>query len=212
MSDCGYVNERLDDYLDGTLDPAARERVEAHLASCARCAADARGLREVLTAARGLPRSVSPPPGVWQAIDRRLDERAVRGRIGRVVTLRPATLAAAAAVLVLLTATITTLTVRRSAGPPVAIGVEAVEGDPTALVEEEFRTAVRELERALAERRGDLSPAALAVVEQSLQVIDAAILEARSALAGDRDNVALAAVLWNSYRSKVDLLARATRL
>jgi hypothetical protein len=147
---------------------------------------------------------------VWAGIDRELDRHAVRGRIRRVVSIQPVILAAAAAILVLLTATVTAVVVRRSAGPGATVAVQA--GDPASAVEEEFRTAVRELEHALAERRGELSPEALAVVEQSLRVIDAAILEARAAFAEDHDNPALAAVLWNSYRNKVDLLARVTRL
>jgi hypothetical protein len=167
-------------------------------------------LREVVAAARRLPRSVPPPPAVWAGIDLALDRHAVRGRIRRVVSIRPLILAVAAAILVLLTASVTAVVVRRSAGPPAPLAVQA--GDPTSAVEAEFRTAVRELEDVLAERRGELSPGALAVVEQSLRVIDAAILEARAAFAEDHDNPALAAVLWNSYRNKVDLLARVTRL
>lgn len=211
MTECAYVTERLDDYLDGALDAETRRTVSAHLDSCPRCAGEARALGSLLDDAKRLPRSVTPPPGVWTAVERRLDERAVRGRIPRMVSLRPAWLAAAAAVLVLLTATATMLAVRRSAGPPGRLAT-APAAAPLDGVEAEFLTAVRELERALAERRDGLTPEALAVVEQSLVVIDSAIGEARSALGRDRGNAVLAELLWNSYRSKVDLLTRATRL
>lgn len=211
MTDCRYGRERLDDYLDGALDQATRDAVDAHLAGCAACAEEVRALRALLDQARRLPRSLTPPPGVWAGIDRRLDDGMVRGRIRRVVTLRPVTLAAAAAVLVLLTAGLTVVAVRRVAGPPVPVA-SAPAVHPLDGVEAQFLAAVSELERALAARRTDLDPEAAAVVEQSLRVLDAAIGEARGALNRDRDNAALAAFLWNSYRSKVDLLTRATRL
>jgi len=208
MIDCAFVTERLDDLVDGMLDAPTRRDVEAHLTSCLACRSEAEALERLLRDTRGLPRRIEPPPRLWAAIDRDLDARAARGR--RLVAFRPAVLAAAAAVLVLLTATVTAVAVRRSAEPSVV--AQRSGGGTTDEVEAELIAAVRELERALDERRADLRPDALAVIEQSLAVIDAAIVEARGALAQDRSNTVLAGLLWNSYRTKVDLLMRATRL
>ena len=49
--DCATLDERLADYLEGDLDFAARREVEAHVASCARCAALLRDLEHIRVSA-----------------------------------------------------------------------------------------------------------------------------------------------------------------
>ena len=72
--------------------------------------------------------------------------------------------------------------------------------------------AAEDLERVLAEGRGRLAPATVAVLERNLALIDAAIVEARAALEADPANADLRALLWGAHRQKLDLLDRATRL
>ena len=62
---CGEVLERLSDYLDGDLDQAAREQVEAHLRGCEGCArfggefqSTVRSLKAHLARPSGLPATV----------------------------------------------------------------------------------------------------------------------------------------------------------
>jgi putative zinc finger protein len=57
------VGDRLLDYLYDELPPEEREAVEAHLRTCASCAAEVAGLRRVRGAARALA-LVEPPPEV----------------------------------------------------------------------------------------------------------------------------------------------------
>ncbi|MEX2177735.1 MAG: hypothetical protein WD801_03435, partial [Gemmatimonadaceae bacterium] len=87
---------------------------------------------------------------------------------------------------------------------PVSTVVLAVDGN--------YSPTVLELRRTLESQRSTLAPHTLHVLESSLAIINAAIHEARAALAADPANVALVDVLTAGYERKVDLLQRATRL
>lgn len=54
-ADCGWVDERLDAYVDGELSASEKARVERHLPSCEACSAVAKGLRGVKASLSGLP-------------------------------------------------------------------------------------------------------------------------------------------------------------
>jgi hypothetical protein len=71
---------------------------------------------------------------------------------------------------------------------------------------------VLELREQLAVMHGELSPATIQAVEQSLSTIDVAIAEAREALLRDPANAALPELLASNYRQKIDLLRRATQI
>ena len=60
--------ETLSAYADGESNVAMVPRVERHLSECAACRETLRGVRELVAAARGLPRDVAPPPEVWGAL------------------------------------------------------------------------------------------------------------------------------------------------
>jgi anti-sigma factor RsiW len=65
MTPCDQVRDRLLSHHEGELEAEERRRVEAHLATCAACAREARLLREVLRRAQAL--SVpEPPAGFWE--------------------------------------------------------------------------------------------------------------------------------------------------
>ena len=70
--DCASVDERLADYLEGDLDFAARREVEAHVASCARCAALLHDLERIRAGAAELP-ELTPSTDLWAGISRRID-------------------------------------------------------------------------------------------------------------------------------------------
>jgi len=71
-----WAPRRMSDYLDGELPPAARARMERHLAECAKCRRLLAGLRRTID---GLGRLPAPRPGAdaVQIAD------AVRARLGR---------------------------------------------------------------------------------------------------------------------------------
>lgn len=65
MIRCDQVRERLLSHHEGELEAEERGRVEAHLATCAACAREARLLREALGRAQALP-VPEPPTGFWE--------------------------------------------------------------------------------------------------------------------------------------------------
>ena len=70
--DCAAFDERLAAYLEGDLDSAARREVEAHVASCVRCAALLRDLEHIRASAAELP-ELTPSTDLWGGIARRID-------------------------------------------------------------------------------------------------------------------------------------------
>jgi anti-sigma factor RsiW len=68
------VREELTALCDGALDPAARERVEAHLAGCAAC----RAARDRIQAALGTLARLPPPPEPSPTFEQRFFARLAR--------------------------------------------------------------------------------------------------------------------------------------
>jgi Putative zinc-finger len=83
---CTHVREELGGYALGALEPAEREAVEAHLASCPACAAElARlaGLPALLEHAEGLEIPVAPAAIEERVLDRIAQERGAARRARR---------------------------------------------------------------------------------------------------------------------------------
>ena len=76
----------------------------------------------------------------------------------------------------------------------------------------QYDAAVLDLERALNERRNDLNPRTVEILERNLKLIDPAIAQARQALEGDPGNQYLNRHLVESRHRKLELLRRATAI
>ena len=211
MMTCTRFDQQLDAWLEGTLDDAAATEMDGHLATCETCRADLEGMRAVLGAAAALPTSIAPPRDLWPGIAARLGGSTPGPIQLRTAWRRWVPLAAAAVLLVAVTATLT----YQLARGPVAI---ADRPEPSVVrpagfaADRDFVVAAADLERVLHEERDRLSPETVAVIERNLALVDAAIAEARAALAADPANADLRALLWGAHRQKLDLLERATRL
>lgn len=59
---CGFVLERLSDYVDGEVEAADRARIEAHLAGCGNCARFGDLFARVVGAVRSAARHTLGPP------------------------------------------------------------------------------------------------------------------------------------------------------
>jgi anti-sigma-K factor RskA len=202
---CQEIDERLDDYVDGTLSEGEFQEVELHLASCADCRAAEERLRRLLAAADALPREKSPARDLWPEIAERLGSRAWGGsRIGL----------AAAAALVVSTATFLMLRTGPAPAPgPTAIPVAASAGSPAlTAAEEEYDRASATLLAALQEQKASLPPETIAALEKNMEVIDQALGEVRQALSRDPDNPRLTSLLSSTHRKKVDILQRMVKL
>ena len=190
-------------------------------------------LRELSEQVAALPRSIDPPSGAWAGI-RSAIEADRNAPTSRTLTAaphpafwqRPIFLAAAAVVLVAGSSTVTAIAIRKAADrgntvvatAPERLSVSSGEsGGPASLaqftvVESDYLRAVNDLSATLESERGSLSPETIAKLRESLRIIDAAILEARNALAADPANKTLIEMLANSYEQKVDLLKRTTEM
>lgn len=208
---CQDVSPLLDDLVDDALADAQRIAVERHVSECLTCRSELADLRALRDATRALPERIEPPHDLWRGIGDALDRRVVQ-RLdpdGRWIRVRRSVLAAAAAALIIGSAGVTATVLRSGDGAGTTTGALP---DDLAVVETRYLAAARDLEAALAARRGELGPAAIRVIDQSLGAIDRAIAEAREAVAEAPDAPDLAHILWAEHRMKIDLLQRASRL
>lgn len=175
-------------------------------------------LDELAAAVARLPRSIEPPEDFWPAIRAGIASTPVR-----VVAWwqRPAILAAAALVLVAGSSLATLAVVRGSESRAGTRGASAVEASPRGSdatlaqftrVETDYIRTVNELSAALEARQSELAPGTIVKLRESLKVIDAAIVEARAALAADPSNKHLTEILSATYEQKVDLIRRTTEM
>jgi hypothetical protein len=261
---CTEVDGALLDYLEETLEPGSRERVDEHVAGCLRCSAIMRDLGAIRSGAAQLPELV-PPRDLWEGIAGRIQPTVLPLGVAsrRELPRRwiPAA-AAAAAALVIVTAGITYFATSRSLAPSVGRVASAPEPRPTAsatlptvaaprseasvtaaiptqteaattatetrpearpvprsglLASRRSRTPaspgevaygdeIQRLQAIITQRRRQLDPATVAIIEQSLKVIDAAVKQSRAALARDPGSGFLADQLNHALEKKVELM------
>ena len=92
-----------------------------------------------------------------------------------------------------------------SAGPlPAQLAIATLTAD--------YDREVTRLRQLLDERRNQLDPATVAVIEKNIQVIDAAILDSKQAIAADPSSAFLIESLNQSLRAKVELMRTAAAL
>lgn len=219
-----HVSDHLSAYLDGDLDGAGRAAIDAHLRACAVCAEELEGLRRLVAYARGVAASDQPPArDLWTGIRARIEGPRVVAFAPRRVSLSVMQLAAAAVLLMAVSAG-TAWFVRGGIAPDDAAGPSPVieaEVEPTGVegqvrlanfADAQYDAAVADLEHALAERRNDLNPRTVEILERNLKLIDTAIAQARQALEEDPGNTYLNRHLVESRRRKLDLLRRAAAI
>ena len=214
---CRRFEPLIHDLVDGTLDGGPRHDLEAHLASCAGCAALVEQLLVVRRSARALP-VLEPPPSALPALKEALEaERAWQRRARRSRLVLPV---AAAAVLVLAAgAAVIWRQAPAPASPPAAAPAAARVDPATATsaellgsVEAEFALAEQHLEAAvaglevLARDRQALDPQVAADLQKSMLVVDRAIGESRAAVKAQPLSAQAQDSLFEAFRSKIALL------
>jgi anti-sigma factor RsiW len=202
---CRDVDERIDDYVDGTLSEGEFQELDLHLATCAVCRAAEQRLRRLLAQAAALPRETAPARDLWPQIAQRLASP-VFGR--RWIGL------AAAAVFAVSTATF--LLFRSGPAPalrPAAIPAAAPAEPPAlAAAEEDYARASAALLATLQQRRASLPAGTIADLEKNMQVIDHSLGEVREALRRDPGNPRLTHMLASTHQRKLDVLQRVVKL
>lgn len=219
-----HWTERLSEYLDGTLSGAERLDCERHLADCAECTATLDELQRVVARARALENR-PPRAELWNGIAARigvsrpgvadLGEQRARRRIAFTVPQ----LMAASIALVLLSGAGAWLAFSRGSSRDIGLTVSQRGSDTAsrmvpweASANPKYDARVAELQKALDQGRGRLDSNTVRVIEKNLDIIDAAIGEARRALAADPANQYLNVHLADTMRRKLELLRQASAL
>jgi len=190
---------------------------------------DAR-LRALLERVAELPRIIEPPADAWAGIQSAIMapvtvvSQAASPRRPVAFWQQPVFLAAAAALLVIGSSVLTAKLMGPGAAAelprPVAVAPAAERppsGGPATLaeftvIENDYIRMANQLTEAVQSDESRLAPETIAKLNESLRVIDAAILEARRALAHDPANRAIVDLLSGSYEQKLDLLRRTTEM
>jgi hypothetical protein len=222
---CEDFAEAISALADGSLDPAERPRVEAHVEACEDCRALLDDLRALRREAAALPRAPLPD-SLWPRLAARLREQGVRDESDS----SRATLwqwGAIAAVLVIAVGLSLMVTWARRPAPqpggsqaghadtgarPAAAGnakgsasVEGVEAE-LRMAEEHYERAISGLEQVATSDQSSFDPQVAATVKRNLQVIDQAIAESRTALRTEPQNQPARESLFEALRRKIGLL------
>jgi anti-sigma factor RsiW len=215
--------DRLSDYLDDELSVAERGALEAHLTTCAECAAVLSDLRRVVARAAGVEHR-GPARDLWPGIATRIGAMAQAGTEVVALSSRrrwsfsfPQLAAAAILLMTLSGGTVWLMRSPDSVPGNVAttpgVGVTApTAANASATASQSYAAAVADLERVLASGRGQLDTATVRVIQQNLDAIDKAIAQAQQALAADPANLYLNTHLAETMRRKLDLLRQAATL
>jgi anti-sigma factor RsiW len=215
---------QIHDLCDDTLPASEAPALRKHFESCVTCSDRMARLKELLAAAAAEPSEISPPEDLWPSIRGRIESGKIaaiaRGaqapRITKPGWAFTGAALAAAAVLVLVTATITAILVSpeppleapgTSSGPIVAPANAPAE---VGLLIANYEGLTNQLAQEFARLRHRLPPEAVAAVEANLRVVDEALEEIQVVLGQEPDNAALLQLLATTYRQKVSVLEHAT--
>ncbi|HEX6323849.1 MAG TPA: zf-HC2 domain-containing protein [Vicinamibacterales bacterium] len=221
---CDTARERLQEQIDGTLDPAAARELDRHLAGCASCRGLAADLAAVSDAAAALE-PMAVPEHVWLQLAGRWRREHGGGARAPFSAARPRRgyaafhLLAAAAVLAVAIGggwIAWRATGTADAGVLLERPAEAGNVAPSALVEtalkdiaaadELYTRAIAGLEQAAAGQKDLLAPEVAAMLDRNLEVIDEAIVESRAAVQSQPQSVVARESLFDALRKKVALL------
>jgi len=219
---CESARERLQDQIDGTLDPVIARELERHLDGCAECRALAADLGAVADAGAALD-SIEAPEHVWLQLAGRWRREQGLAVIEAPVMRRARSsfhLVAAAAVLAV--AAGGSWIAWRATDPgevileraPQAAAPGNAGSDPLVqeamddirAAEQLYTRAIAGLEKAAEEQKDVLDPHVSAALDKNLEVLDQAIGQSRQAVLSQPQSVVARESLFDALRKKVTLL------
>jgi hypothetical protein len=226
-----HVDSILSAWFEGDLEEAERKAVDTHLRECLRCAAMVRDIENIRREASTLP-EIAPSRDLWDGIAARIEAPIIelKPRQAPAVARRNWQMAAAAVVLIAVSSGVTYLVTRGgnphaavasadSTAPGVVTPRPKSSGSGTVLIvngpaapEILYDQEISRLRTILDQRRGDLDSTTVNTVEKSLKAIDQAILDARTALAGNAQNTFLNEQLNRALEKKLGVLRRVALL
>lgn len=218
---CREAQQLLDDYVDGSLGQAGRTALEDHLKGCAGCRSEATQLQVLLDSAGGLSTEINPGRDLWPCIHDRIEaeRESARPVIVRVPARRirlpgpVVPVVVAAALLIAVAGSLIIPRLQRGMESLALLRSDFQTGLLTTVAMERHYAAVTEnLFYSIAETRSALPESTLEVIDEYIQIIDAAIEDSRAALENDPSDVELQSLLSAAHRQKVGLLQWTTQI
>jgi negative regulator of sigma E activity len=205
---CQDYEAQIGDYVDGSMDEAARAAFESHLATCASCQAMVTDFTVIRAASLSLEPQV-PPPHVWRRVAAAI-EAEPKPLFGFGPWWRTFLPMAAMAVLV---AALSWTAVRLAVAPDerLAGSTPAAPTEPVSILaeyqqaERNLTSTIEGLER-IANDRTALDMETADVLQANLTVLDGAIGESREALKKEPENDVAQESLFDALRNKIALL------
>ena len=167
---CEAFDAALPDYLEGTLDDAARTAVEMHLRECVRCAGLVKDIENIRKESAALP-DLAPSRDLWEGIEARIAAPVIpfATRPERQRRFAPAWMGVAAAALIVSTAGITYKLTTRSLAPEQRTSVASTTQTPSQTqpranagsIPEPTNSAPATVPQQLAGNSGGLAPSGL---------------------------------------------------
>lgn len=246
IMNCERVETLLDDYIGNALSAEEQQSVSQHLAQCNDCRAMLKQLQDIVGEAAHLP-PLTPSRDLWSSIESRLgaqlsldtespavSEVATNAAQPRRAFYSRWRMPAAAAALVLVTATVTWQLAKVQNGttqPAVNNNVPDVALDETPTTDAEwdalaaryvaistsdvetiYEQEIAALRIIVHEHMADLDSATVNTVRRNLEIIDTAIEDSRKALERDPGSGLLARQLDRALEHKLELLRRVVLL
>ena len=223
---CEDYSASLPALLDGEVDAARRDALDAHAATCDDCRALAADLRRIAQTAATLERHAPPRDG-WTRLSQRLasDPHFIAAkRRGSPAPDSPRAahywtwLAVAATLIMAVGVTLVFFKRGLDTAPRPRPGVVASQGNatPNDLVEsveselqlaaEHYEKAISSLEQVASQSDSPLDAEVMATVRQNLAIIDRAIDDSRTALRSQPESQLAQESLFDAFRRKVSLL------
>jgi hypothetical protein len=219
MAPCTDFRPQLSAFVDGQLGDADRATVDAHVVTCAHCAALVRDLERIRDAARTLA-PIDPPPHLWLELAGRI--RLDAG--GPAVAAAPARAGhvwqwvglAAALVLVTLGAYGVRVFERHAAeraasNTTAAASVEAFASELEQATSH-YQKAIADLETITKTETTAIDPTVSATLQKNLTMIDSAIAESQAAVAANPESAPAKTSLLDALQRKVTVLQETVAL
>jgi anti-sigma factor RsiW len=216
-----HAAQLLDDLLDGGLDAARANEVEAHVRQCVACRREMETRRQLREMTAALPRDIEPAFDLWPAIAGEIEAEPAGFGERLLARLRltswswPTALATTALLALLLPPALEDRPLLQT-GPATAAASLPADADPEAaavvqVLEAECRQCEAELEAYTASGR-DQTGLVARMLERNMPVVDRAIAEAREAWLESPGEPRLARLLASAYRAKMSLQKKAIDL
>jgi predicted anti-sigma-YlaC factor YlaD len=209
---CSTAKKWISEHIDGDLDAAKKEKLDAHCSKCADCRKLLEDFQTISTSARELDK-LSPPERTWGKIQERMTSEEQE-----VLTLAPQkqslfglprlSYVLSALLIVVFLSLVFIYGPRYWSGQTVIPELENQQYTLAKLEEAEhhYQLAIKALSEAAMAQKERLDPQVAEVFRTNLELIDQSINACRQAVLSDPNDIESRKYLLAAYKEKTDLL------